>query len=108
MLMTNAQHPTKLYEKQILGTSLVLFLIIVAWEARLLREPSSWLILPIAAAGAWFIDSTMTVPLMTRPIHYYHAVFLGAFVLLGPSSAALVSGLSLASGIVKTFLRFRS
>ena len=45
---------------------------------------------------------------MTRPIHYYHAVFLGAFVLLGPSSAALVAGVSLAFGIVKTFLRFRS
>ena len=65
MLMTTEQHPARLYEKQILQTCLVLFLIIVVWEAVQLREPSSWLILPIAAAGAWFIDATMTVPLMT-------------------------------------------
>ena len=67
MLMTNEQHPAKQYERQIFGTCLVLFLIIVVWEATLLREPSSWLILPIAAAGAWFLDATMTVPLTQRP-----------------------------------------
>jgi hypothetical protein len=82
MLMTNEQQPAKLYEKQILGASLVLFLFIVAWEAALLQESSSWLILPLAAAGAWYVDATMVLPLITRPIHYYHAVFLGAFVLL--------------------------
>src|SRR6185436_21159807 len=108
MLMTNEQHPAKLYERQILGTCLVLFLFIGMWETVLLREPYSWLILPMAAVGAWFIDATMSVPLMTKPIHYYHAVFLGAFVVLGPSSAALVAGVSLAFGIVQTFLRFRS
>ena len=107
MLMTTEQHPARLYEKQILRISFVLFLTIGVWETVLLREPYSWLILPMAAVGAWFIDATMAVPLM-RPIHYYHAVFLGAFVLLGPSSAALVAGLSLAFVIIKTFLRFRS
>ena len=106
--MTNEQHPARLYGKQILGASLVLFLFIVMWEAALLQGYSSWLILPLAAAGAWYIDATMVLPLITRPIHYYHAVFLGAFVLLGPSSAALVAGVSLASGVVKTFLRFPS
>lgn len=86
----------------------MLFLFIVMWEAALLQGSSSWLILPLAAAGAWFIDGTMVLPLITRPIHYYHAVFLAVFVLLGPSSAALVAAVTLASGIVKTFLRFRS
>src|SRR5574339_498391 len=85
MLMTNEQHPTKQYEKQIFGASLALFLFIVLWEAALFQEPFAWLILPLAAATAWFIDSTMALPLITRPIHYYHAVFLASFVLLGPS-----------------------
>src|SRR5690242_12405928 len=92
MLMTNEQHPAKVYEKQILRACSVLLLIIGVWEASLLRESSSWLILPLAVAGAWFIDATMALPLMTRPIHYYHAVFLGTFVLLGPASATLVAG----------------
>ena len=52
MLMTTEQHPARLYEKQILRISLVLFLIIGVWETVLLREPYSWLILPMAAVGA--------------------------------------------------------
>jgi diguanylate cyclase (GGDEF)-like protein/putative nucleotidyltransferase with HDIG domain len=108
MLMTNEQHPALLYGKETLGGSLALFFLVVACEAALIQGPSSWLILPLAAAGAWFVDATIVLPLITRPIHYYHAIFLGAFVLLGPSDAALVAALSLASGIVKTFRRFRS
>ncbi len=50
MLMTNEQHPAKLYEKQILGTCLVLFLFIGVWETALLREPYSWLILPLGCS----------------------------------------------------------
>ena len=108
MLMTNGQHPAKLHEKQILGTCLVLVLAIIVLEAALLQEFPSWLILPAVATGIWFVDATVTMPLMTRPIHYYHAIFLGAFVLLGPTSAALVACVSLAFGVVKTYLRFRS
>lgn len=108
MLMTNEQHPALLHQKQILGGSLALFFFIIACEAPMIQGPSSWLILPLAAVGAWFIDATIVLPLIVRPIHYYHAVFLGAFVLLGPSNAALVAAISLASGIVKIFLRFRS
>jgi diguanylate cyclase (GGDEF)-like protein/putative nucleotidyltransferase with HDIG domain len=108
MLMTNEPHPASLREKQILGGSLALFLFVVAWESALLQGPSGWLILPLAAAGAWFVDATMVLPLIARPVHYYHALFVGAFVLLGPSGAALVAAVSLASGIVKTFLRVRS
>jgi len=108
MLMTNEQHPTYVYEKEILGASLGLVFVIAVWETLLLQGFSGWLILPLAALGAWIIDATITMPLITRPIHYYHLLFLGALVCLGPSCAALVAGVTLTFGVVRAFLLFRS
>jgi len=108
MLMTTERRINRRTKIQILGSSLVLFFMIVLWEGLLLQGFSVWLVFPLAAAGAWFIDSTLVVPLIARPIHYYHALFLVTFVWLGPSSAALVASLCLASGVVKTLVRFRS
>jgi hypothetical protein len=92
MLMTNEQHPANKWPgKRILGTSAVLALLILGSEGMPLQEPWGWIALPMAAFAAWWIDATFFLPLVTRPIHYYHAVFLGTFVAAGPSSAAVRS-----------------
>ena len=48
MLMTNEQHPAKLYEKQILRTCSVLLLIIGVWEDR--AAPGT---IQLADSAAW-------------------------------------------------------
>ena len=109
MLMTTEQHPARLYEKQILGTCLVLFLIVASVGDR--AAPGTLQLADSAHGGSWCVvyrchndraSDDEADPLLPCCISW-------SFCIARTLQRSVGSGvLSLASGVVKTFLRFRS
>lgn len=97
----------RLYERQMLAVGVTLFLFIAAWEATTNHEAWSWLGLLPLVLEAYFVEVRLVLPSLSIQLHYYHPILLATFFLLGPPTAVLVAALSLATGLARTWLRFR-
>lgn len=101
------QSPARLYQNQILAAGLMVFILVFLWEVVNYQGSWSWMsLIPLLLAGC-FIDSTLVLPLISKPMRYYHGIFLGTFVVFGPSDAILVAALALAAGLARSHRRFR-
>jgi diguanylate cyclase (GGDEF)-like protein/putative nucleotidyltransferase with HDIG domain len=108
MLINTDQTPANVYRNQIFAAGIALLLFIVFWEGTTHHTYWNWLTLVPLLLGVYFVEGTLVLPLLSRPLHYYHLVFLGSFILLGPSTAALVAALSISASVARTWFRFRS
>ena len=98
--------PAQRYQTEIFGTAITLFVLISFWELTNHQEPLTWMLVVPLALATYFIDGAVVLPLLSKPIHYYHGLFLLAYVLLGPSNATLVAALALMARLIKSYFRF--
>jgi len=98
--------PAQRYQTEIFGTAITLFVTISFWELTNHQEPLTWMIVLPLALATYFFDGAVVLPLLSKPLHYYHGLFLLLCVLLGPSNATLVAALALMGQLIKSYFRF--
>jgi diguanylate cyclase (GGDEF)-like protein/putative nucleotidyltransferase with HDIG domain len=82
---------------------IALFVSVFSWE--LYQGRWQWLgLLPLVIAIC-SMDRTLALPLMSKPIHLYHFIFLITGIMLGQPTAALVAVLTLTVSLIKCYSR---
>jgi diguanylate cyclase (GGDEF)-like protein/putative nucleotidyltransferase with HDIG domain len=98
--------PAQRHQTEIFGTAITLLVLISFWELTNHQEPLTWtMVIPLALA-TYLFDGGVAFPLLSKPLRYYHGLFLLVYVLLGPSNAALVAALALMAQLIKSYFRF--
>ena len=107
MLINHTERdPAQRYQTEIFGTAIALFVLISFWELTNHQGPLTWMIVIPLALATYLIDGAVVLPLLSKPIHYYHGLFLLTYFLLGPSNAILVAALALMARLIKSYFRF--
>jgi diguanylate cyclase (GGDEF)-like protein/putative nucleotidyltransferase with HDIG domain len=106
LINTTEQSPARLYQKQILSAGVILFLFVFFWEVTHYQGSLSWMLLVPFFLAVCFIDKTFVLPLISKPTHYYHGIFIATLLLFGPSSATFVCALSLSLHLIRLYGRF--
>jgi diguanylate cyclase (GGDEF)-like protein/putative nucleotidyltransferase with HDIG domain len=109
MIITNPENKKiKQYHGQILTIGVVLSLMIFTWELATSRGVLSYWVLAPLTIGIYLIDTSLEIPLMTRPLYLYHGVITATLVAFDTSSATLVAIILFVTASAKTYYRFSS